>query len=270
MIMSLKSIIVSVCYNNTLFSWIIILYLIKFSFLIIKNPVQILKKEDFIQNLSYDSVIFGFNGKQLKILVLEYHNTGLFALPGGFVKRNESLDQAVKRGVKERTGLRDIYLEQFHTFGSMTRSDPAAMKRILQENGLDLATNQWMLDRFISVSYYALINYEEVSLEPDALSDSINWYAIDELPDLMMDHNQIVNGALQALRDNLEKKLVGMNLLPSKFTMKQLQRVYESILGEELGRTAFQRRILGMNVLQRHEKLFQGKAHKAPYLYSFK
>lgn len=238
--------------------------------MVTKNIIQALQKEEFIQNLSYDSVIFGFNGKQLKILILEYHNTGLFALPGGFVKRNESLDTAVKRGVKERTGLDDIYFEQFQTFGSLTRSDPAAMKRILEANSYDLESNEWMLGRFLSVAYYALINYDQVSPEPDALSDSINWYAIDELPLLMMDHEQIVEKALQVLRDNLEKKLVGMNLLPSKFTMKQLQQVYEAILGEDLRRTTFQRRILAMDILDRHEKLFQGKAHKAPYLYSFK
>ena len=229
-----------------------------------------MEDEDYIPNLSYDSVIFGFNGKQLKILTLEYHNTGLFALPGGFVKREESLDDAVKKGVRERTGLNDIYLEQFHTFGSLTRSDAQAMKRILQANDLDLETHHWMLDRFISVAYYALINYDNVTLKPDLLSDSINWYAIEELPPMMMDHEKMVDKALEVLRNNIEKKLVGMNLLPSKFTMKQLQQVYEAILGENLRRTTFQRRILGMNILERHEKLYQGKAHKAPYLYSFK
>lgn len=245
-------------------------YLKKIYFLAIKDPIQALQKEDFIQNLSYDSVIFGINGKQLKILVLEYHNTGLFALPGGFIKRKESLDDAVKRGVKQRTGLGQIYFEQFQTFGSLTRSDSKAMKRILEENHLDVEAHDWLLDRFISVSYYALINYDEVTPVPDALSDSINWYPINDLPTLIMDHNTIVDRALQVLRDNLEKKLVGMNLLPSKFTMKQLQKVYESILGDELRRTTFQRRILGKNILERREKLFQGKAHKAPYLYSFR
>lgn len=235
-----------------------------------KSSLLAPQKEDYLQNLSYDTVIFGFNGKQLKILILEYHNTKLFALPGGFIKRNESLDDAVKRGVKERTGLDNIYLEQFQTFGSMTRSDPDAMIRIIKENNPKREIDDWLLERFISVSYYALINYDEVTPMPDALSDSINWYAVDELPALMMDHGKIVDKALQVLRDNLEKKLVGMNLLPSKFTMKQLQKVYEVVLGEELRRTTFQRRILGMNILERHEKLFQGKAHKAPYLYSFK
>ncbi len=236
----------------------------------LKKPVLALQKEDFIQNISYDSVIFGFNGRQLKILVLEYHNTGLFALPGGFVKRDESVDDAVKRGVKERTGLENIYFAQFRTFGGLGRSDPKAMKRILEENDIEVEAHAWLLDRFISVSYFALINYDEVAPEPDALSDSINWYAIDQLPPLMMDHDQIVDTALNILRNNIEKNLVGMNLLPVKFTMKQLQKVYEAILGEELRRTTFQRRILGMDILERHEKLFQGKAHKAPYLYSFK
>lgn len=228
------------------------------------------ESEDFIPNLSYDSVIFGFNGKQLKILILEYHNTGLFALPGGFVKRDESLDDAVERGVRERTGLDHIYLEQFYTFGSLNRSDPQAMERILEENGMDKQKYKWMLDRFVSVSYYALINYDEVTPRPDILSDNISWFPIDELPSLMMDHGQIVKKALEVLRDNFEKKLISMNLLPSKFTMKQLQEVYEVILGKNLRRTTFQRRILGMDILERHEKLFQGKAHKAPYLYSFK
>ncbi|MGB5203518.1 MAG: NUDIX hydrolase, partial [Eudoraea sp.] len=119
------------------------------------------------------------------------------------------------------------------------------------------------------VAYYALINYDEVNPKPDALSDSINWYAIDELPPLMMDHQEIVEKALQVLRVNLDRKLISMNLLPPKFTMKQLQQVYEAILGEKLRRTSFQRKMLAMDILQRHEKLFQGKAHKAPYLYSF-
>jgi len=225
--------------------------------------------KDYIPHLAYDSVIFGFNGDQLKILVLEYHNTKFFALPGGFVKRTENLDDAVKRGLRERTGLDNIYLEQFHTFGSLSRSDPKTMRKILQENNYDLKDNYWLFDRFISVAYYALINYDEVNPKPDKLSDSINWYAINELPPLMMDHQEIVDKALQVLRDNLERKLVGMNLLPPKFTMKQLQQVYEAILGEKLRRTSFQRKILAMDILQRHEKLFQGKAHKAPYLYSF-
>lgn len=235
----------------------------------IKGKQKTLTKEDYIPHLAYDSVIFGFNGLQLKILLLEYHNTGLFAVPGGFVKRNEDLNDAVKRGLKERTGLDNIYLEQFHTFGDALRSAPKIMRTIMEANDIEVYEGHWLLDRFVSVAYYALINYDDVQPIPDALSDSINWYAIDEIPNLMMDHKQIIEKALQTLRENLDKKLIGTNLLPSKFTMKDLQQVYEAVLGQKLRRTTFQRKILGMNILVRHEKLFTGGAHKAPYLYSF-
>ncbi|MEB8328896.1 NUDIX domain-containing protein [Flavobacteriaceae bacterium KMM 6897] len=227
-------------------------------------------REDYVPHLAYDSVIFGYNGKQLKILVLEYHNTGFFALPGGFVKRNENVDDAVKRGLKERTGLDNIYLEQFHTFGDTTRAAPDVMQTILEANNFEVEEDHWLLDRFISVAYYALINYDEVHPRPDELSDSINWYAIDQLPNLMMDHEEIAAKALKTLRGNLDKKLTGTNLLPSKFTMKDIQQLYEAINGEKLRRTTFQRKILAMDILVRHEKLFTGGAHKAPFLYSFK
>jgi 8-oxo-dGTP diphosphatase len=226
-------------------------------------------EKDFLSHIAYDSVIFGFSGESLKILIMKYHNTGLFALPGGFVRRDENLNDAVRRGLKERTGLDNIYLEQFQTFGDLARFQPGVMKIILESNGQAPENDYWMLDRFITVAYYALINYNDVNPQPDALSDSINWYDLDELPPLMLDHQTIVESALMTLRENLDRKLVGRNLLPEQFTMQELQRVYEAILGHKLRRTTFQRRMLSMGILRRHEKRFSGKAHKAPYLYSF-
>ncbi len=223
----------------------------------------------FLRHIAYDSVIFGFSGEKLKILIMKYHNTGLYALPGGFMQRDENLNDAVRRGLKERTGLENIYLEQFYTFGDVARYKPEIMQTILEANEHDLKPYQWMLDRFISVAYYALINYNDVVPKPDALSDSCDWYDMDELPNLMLDHAEIVAKALQTLRDNLERKLVGTNLLPPLFTLTELQKVYEAILGEKLHRGTFQRKILGLGLLQRHEKQFSGKAHKAPFLYSF-
>ena len=224
---------------------------------------------EYLPHIAYDSVIFGFSGEKLKILIMKYHNTGFFALPGGFVKLNENLNDAVRRGLKERTGLDNIYLEQFYTFGDTARYKPEVMKTILEANEQSKETYKWMLDRFISVAYYALINYNDVVPQPDRLSDSCDWYAVDDLPTLMLDHADIVQKALHTLRDNLERKLVGMNLLPTQFTMKELQKVYEAILGEQLRRTTFQRKILSLGILTRHEKQFSGKAHKAPFLYSF-
>jgi len=228
------------------------------------------REEDYLSHIAFDSVIFGFNGKDLKILVMQYHNTGLYALPGGFVRRNESLNQAVTKGVVERTGIDHIYLEQFQTFGGLDRFDSNAMERILEMNGLNPKDHEWLLDRFISIAYYALINFEEVNAVPDALADSIDWYSFEELPPLMMDHGEIVQKAFETLRANLDGKLLGMNLLPEKFTMRELQSVYENIMGESFKRTAFQRKMLATNALIRHEKRFTGGAHRAPYLYSFK
>ena len=104
--------------------------------------------------------------------MLEYHNTGYFALPGGFVRRGEHVDDAVKRGLRERTGLDNIYLEQFHTFGAASRAAPDVMRKILEANDYEVEEGHWLLDRFISVAYYALINYNEVEPQPDELSDS--------------------------------------------------------------------------------------------------
>lgn len=225
--------------------------------------------QEYLPNISYDSVIFGFSGEKLKILILEYHNMKTYALPGGFVKLDEPLDDAVKRGLTERTGLDHIYLEQFHTFGSMDRFKPEIMRRILEEQGYQVK-DHWMLGRFVTVGYYALINYENVTPTPDFLSDSIEWYDYDQLPELMMDHKELVEKALEHLRIHLDHKLLSFNLLPEMFTMKDLQQVYEAILGESLNRANFQRKMLSLNILERHDKLYSGGSHKAPFLYSFK
>ena len=222
----------------------------------------------FLPHIAYDSVVFGFSAGQLKILLMEYHNTGLIALPGGFIRLEEDLDDAVRVGLRERTGIDNIYLEQFHTFGKNSRHQPEVLRNILQANGINPATDHWMLQRFVSVAYYALVDFNTVSLQPDALSDSCTWYDLKRLPPLILDHGQIIEKALQTLRLNLDKKIQNSNLLPQKFTMKQLQQVYEAILGEGLRRTSFQRKMLAAGILERHEKLYSGKAHKAPFIYS--
>lgn len=230
---------------------------------------MVLAPQEYLPNISYDSVIFGFSGEKLKILILEYHNMDTFALPGGFVKVDEPLDDAVKRGLRERTGLDEIYLEQFHAFGSIDRFKPEIMQRILEEQGHFLE-DHWLLGRFVTIGYYALIDYTKVMPTPDALSDSIEWYDYDGLPELMMDHRLIIEKALEHLRTHLDQKLLSFNLLPERFTMKELQQVYEAILGENQNRANFQRKMLSLNILERHEKFYSGGSHKAPFLYSFK
>lgn len=227
------------------------------------------KGEGFLKGIAIDAVIFGFHADQLRVLVIGYKRTGLLALPGGFIKDEEDLNDAARRVVAERTGLDDIFLEQFYVFGDYARYDPQPFKTIMEANGFIPPADHWLLKRFISVGYYALVDFTKAKPSPAALFDSCEWYDVNGIPHLIQDHNQIVEKALDALRANLDHRIIGFNLLPQDFTMGELQKLYETILGKKLLRPAFQRKMLGLGILERVAKKWTGGAHKAPYLYRF-
>jgi hypothetical protein len=137
--------------------------------------------------------------------------------------------------------------------------------------GKDLipTNDHWLLRRFISVGYYALVDYTKAVPIPDLLSDYCDWYDLSNLPSLMLDHKMIIKKALTTLRENLDRKLIGFNLMPETFTMGELQSLYETILDQKLRRTSFQRKVLNLGILERGAKKWTGGAHKAPYLYRF-
>lgn len=224
----------------------------------------------YLPGLATDLVIFGFHQNQLKILLLEYENTGLFALPAGFIKKDEDVNRAARRSLEQRTGLKDIYLEQFYVFGDYQRHDPAPLKAILKGKKVKFKKDHWLLNRFVSIGYYALVDFMQAVPHPDSLADRCDWYDLANLPPLMLDHQAMVQKALETLRINLDRKLIGFNLLPATFTMHDLQMLYETILGEKLNRSSFQRKMLSLQILDRIEKKYTGGAHKAPYLYRFK
>ncbi|HJP62614.1 MAG TPA: NUDIX domain-containing protein [Mucilaginibacter sp.] len=225
--------------------------------------------QGYLHGLAIDAVVFGFHDHQLKVLLMEYKKSKIFALPGGFIHDDEDLNKAAHRVVSERTGLQNIYLEQFYVFGDHGRSDPRPMKTIMRNIGLQHNDNHWLLQRFISVGYYALVDFTKVTPMPDKIFDGCAWYPLDDIPDLMQDHAQIVKKALNSLQVDLDRKLVAFNLMPEEFTMNELQAVYETILDKKLLRAAFQRKILGLGLLERVAKKWTGGAHKAPYLYRF-
>lgn len=231
----------------------------------INNP----EGEGYLPGLAIDLVIFGFHDKQLKVLLLAYENTSLFALPAGFIKTEEDLNEAARRALAERTGLHNIYLEQYYVFGDRSRHDPEPLRMIMKGKGLNPSQDHWLLRRFVSVGFYALVDFTKAVPSPDSLSDHCDWYDLSGLPPLMLDHKAMIEKALETLRANLDRKLIGFNLLPDTFTMGDLQSLYETILGEKLNRTSFQRKILSMNILERLDKKWTGGAHKAPYLYRF-
>jgi len=224
---------------------------------------------NFLPSVSIDCVTFGFHDNQLKILLLKYKNTDYFALPGGFISQDENLEDAAQRILEERTGLKNIYLEQFYVFGDKNRRNDATHHELMGGSGITLKPGHFLLHRFISIGYYALIDFSKAVPMPDAFSDSCEWYDLEAVPSLIFDHNLILRKALQTLRANLDEKLIGFNLLPETFTMNEFQNLYETILGEKTTRSNFQRKVLGLDILKRLDKKITGGAHKAPYLYCF-
>lgn len=239
--------------------------------------MQPLIQQDYIQQLSIDCVIFGYRDKQLNVLCSRLNFRGDFwALPSGYIQQEESIDEAARRILEDRTGLQDIYLDQFRVFGDASRNSQDFLNKLLELN-TDLfgevqhrrAELDWFTRRFISIGYYALVDINKVVPRKSALDASLAWYPIKELPALIMDHNEIVQQALKTLRANLDQERLAFTLLPETFTMKEVQELYEAIYDKAFTRTNFQTRMLDLNVLERLEKKFTGAANKAPFLYRF-
>jgi len=223
----------------------------------------------FLKHISLDCVIFGFHDTQLKVLLLHMKYSNSLALPGGFLKEDESLDMAAIRVLQERTGLKNIFLRQFQVFSDPKRSDRNQATFDLAATGVEEKTMEWFNQRFISVGYYALVDPFLVNPQPDIFSDHCDWVAIDQVEGIILDHRQILEEALKALRMEIRHQPIGYNLMAEKFTMPELQKLYEAILGKTLDRRNFQRKILSYNILNRLEERKQGGAFKAPYLYEF-
>lgn len=224
--------------------------------------------EKYLRHVSVDSVIFGFHQNDLKVLLLESKYAGFWSLSGGFVLKDEPIDHAAQRVLKERTGLEKLFLQQFHVFSDPKRSTKKVNQQFLKNMGVSL-DKSWMFERFITIGYYALVNFTKVKPTPDSVSKSCEWFSIDNLPGMILDHRHIINEALNALRLQLYFHPIGYNLLEQKFTMPELQKLYETILDKKLDRRNFQRKILVSGILKRLEETKKGVAHKAPFYYKF-
>ena len=170
--------------------------------------------------------------------------------------------------MKERTGLDAIFLKQFHVFSEFERSkeNPLVEKVIKYNSSLKL---NFFNQRFITVGFYALVEYTKVNPMPDYVSDSCKWLSLNDDIHFILDHTKIINKALQSLREQLNRQPIGYNLLPEKFTMSELRVLYETILGKELDRRNFQRKIISYNILNKLNERRKGGAHKSPFLFEF-
>ena len=202
-------------------------------------------------SLTVDCVVFGLDEKNLNVLLIERAIEpfkGKWALPGGFVREDETLDDAARRELREETGVLDVYLEQLYTFGEIDR-DPR--------------------ERVITVAYYALANLGDHRIKATTDARNAAWFAVSDLPKLAFDHDKIVAAALLRLRSKVRYQPVGFELLPRKFTLSRLQRLYETVLERPLDKRNFRKKILSMDLLIELDEIEQDVAHRAARLYSF-
>lgn len=240
--------------------------------------MTVFNKQSFIHHLAIDCVIFGYQERELKVLVSKLDFKGdFYVLPSGFILLDEGVEEAAHRIVKERTGITNIYLEHYKIFGDAGRRNKVLFEQLLEQNrekfdGEEFSKEdfEWLSSRFISLGYYALVDINKVTPLKSDLDESINWYNIHELPSMIIDQNNMVEKALEYLKLHLDKNSIILNLLPETFIMKEIQDLYETIFKETYARNNFQKKILDLNILERLEKKFTGAQNKAPYFYRFK
>ncbi|MEW6716113.1 MAG: NUDIX domain-containing protein [Chloroflexota bacterium] len=210
------------------------------------SPTLTFSNQHLCPALAVDLIIFTVRKNRLQILLIQRKNepfSGRWALPGGFVRMNESLEDAALRELEEETGLRDVYLEQLYTYGDPGR-DPRG--------------------HVVTVAYFALIP-SDTPIRPEGGDDAsqAKWFPRDDLPPLAFDHPIIANYALRRLRYKLEYSAVGFELLPEEFTLSELQQTYEIILGESLDKRNFRRRILQAGIIEPTPHLRKGEGRPA-------
>lgn len=201
--------------------------------------------------ISVDCVVFGFDGLDLQILVIERGANpfqGFQALPGDLVHPNEDTDAASLRVLHDLTGLPDIYLEQLHTFGRVDRHP---------------------MGRVVTVAYYSLIDIRKYAPKPGGWASQAQWVPIDKIATMAFDHARIVEVALSHLQHRIRHQPIGFELLTEEFTLAQLQLLYEAILGTQFDKANFRKKILAMNLLQPLEKTQHAVRHRPARLYRF-
>lgn len=219
-------------------------------------------------HLSVDCAIFGYNFETLNILLIQRGVNSItghprYAIPGDLIRDDEDLPTAASRILYDLTGLEDIFIQQVGAFGkpdrTQTEEDAGWLASIREEPDA----------RVVTIGYYALINMNGLAIRPASFAEKVFWCPIREVGDLAFDHNDILNSSYELLKSTLKINPVGYNLLPEKFTLKQLQNLYEAILDRKIDKRNFRRKIKKLGILEETNEREKGVAHKPSRYFSF-
>jgi 8-oxo-dGTP diphosphatase len=219
-------------------------------------------------DVSVDCVVFGFSNNRLKVLLIEHENPSKpnqhrYALPGDLVFSDEHIDHAAERVLYELTSLKGIYLEQFHTFG-----DPQRVKMEKDQEWLKFTRKNPDV-RVITIAYFSLVKMEDYTPAPSSFADKAGWFDVKDIPELAFDHNNILEKAIEALRNQVNSHKLGFELLPEKFTLGQLQQLYEVILDKELDKRNFRKSIKKLETVSALNEKQKGVLHKPAQLFTY-
>ena len=222
----------------------------------------------FLPNLSIDHVIIGYDQGRLKCLLLRLGDRWI--LPGGYIQRTETVAQAAKRILKERTHLENPHQQFLAVFGATDRQFATQWKPFLAQRSIPWRDDYWINDRFVTLAYYSLVHMEQTQPVPSAIDDAIDWFDFEALPEMWMDHQHIVQTAREQLKHDLLHEQLSYHLLPDQFTMPELHQLHQHILGKNIDRSRFQKKMLASGDFERLPKLQNEVPGRNPYLYRVK
>ncbi len=231
-----------------------------------------LNNKTYWPNLTVDCSIFGYNQEKLQLLLVKNKLVTSWCLPGGYVKKTETLDEAASRITAERTNIDSLFLKQFKTFADPGRNnafgsvDPQKYLEIL---GVEINETFDFQKQAVSVGFYSISNIIKATPQIDILSDECKWFPIDELPSLGFDHDEMVKEALFTMRMHLFHFPVGKKFLPKKFTLKEIKQLYEVLSGKTLNATNFPNKLIKLNLIHKLDEKKSIGAHRSPTYYKF-
>lgn len=229
--------------------------------------------ENIHPGFSVDCVIFSFYSNKLRVLLNKFDFSNHWQLPGGFMLKNENSDDAAHRILNYRTGLKDVFLQQFYLFSDVNRTRIDQNIQLIEqqknktENSIQDA-NKWFLQRFISLGYYAFVKYEDAILNI-AKHDEPRWFDINRLPTLYSDHQFIIDKSIEIIRAMITIIPIAHELLPEKFTMTEFRKIYEIILGKSIDRRNFQRKAISSGIVCELNEVKKTSSYNPAILYSF-